>query len=136
MPTMHRQFSGFAAGLLVGAALTAGAFVSGPVTASHADADAQEPSRAASTSKVVFENARVRVKDVTFPPGVTGMHTHDLAHVGVVIQGGTLEFKYPDGKSETARLEAGGVGFRDANVTHEPVNPGKTPVRVIEVELK
>ena len=30
----------------------------------------------------------------------------------------------------------GGVGFRDANVTHEAINPGKTPVRVIEVELK
>jgi mannose-6-phosphate isomerase-like protein (cupin superfamily) len=80
----------------------------------------------------------VRVKDATFMPGVQkpGMHTHDLAHVGVVIQGGTLVFRYPDGKSETMELPVGGVGFRDANVTHEPVNPGKAPVRVIEVELK
>ena len=64
------------------------------------------------------------------------MHTHELAHVGVVIQGGTLVFKYPDGKSETAKLEPGGVGYRGANVSHEPVNTGTTPVRVIEVELK
>jgi mannose-6-phosphate isomerase-like protein (cupin superfamily) len=34
------------------------------------------------------------------------------------------------------KLEPGGAGYRDANVTHQPVNPGKTPVRVIEVELK
>jgi len=64
------------------------------------------------------------------------MHTHDLPHVGVVIQGGTLVFKYPDGMSETMKLDVGGVGFREANVTHEPVNTGSSPVRVIEVELK
>jgi hypothetical protein len=34
------------------------------------------------------------------------------------------------------KLDAGGVGFREANVTHDPTNPGKTAVRVIEVELK
>ena len=33
-------------------------------------------------------------------------------------------------------LEVGGVGFREAHVTHEPVNPGSSPVRVIEVEVK
>jgi quercetin dioxygenase-like cupin family protein len=125
---MNKQLSGFAAGLVVGAAIATGALVSGSPAAGQAPAK--------STSKVVLENERVRVKDVTFPPGVTGMHTHDLPHVGVVIQGGTLIFRYPDGKSETAKLEAGGVGFREANVSHEPVNPGKEPVRVIEVELK
>jgi hypothetical protein len=131
---MQRQRSGFVTGFLVGAALAAAALVGVPVAAGRAGAAAQGGGK--STAKVVLENARVRVRDVTFPPGVTGMHTHDLAHVGVVIQGGTLVFKYPDGKQETAKLEVGGVGFRDANVTHEPVNTGTTPVRVIEVELK
>jgi mannose-6-phosphate isomerase-like protein (cupin superfamily) len=84
----------------------------------------------------VLENARVRVKDVTFPPGVTPMHTHDLPHVGIVIQGGTLVFRSPDGKTETAKLETGGVGFREAKASHEPTNPGSSPIRVIEVELK
>ena len=64
------------------------------------------------------------------------MHTHELPHVGIVIQGGTLVFRYPEGKSETMNLEVGGVGFREANVTHEPVNPGSSLVRVIEVEVK
>ena len=135
MPHMRTHVPGFLAGLAAGAALTAVAFTGGPIVASGSD-QAGKPAAAASSSKIVLENSRVRVKDVTFPPGVTGMHTHDLPHVGVVIQGGTLEFRYPDGKTETAKLEAGGVGFREANVTHEPVNPGKTPVRVIEVELK
>jgi mannose-6-phosphate isomerase-like protein (cupin superfamily) len=134
MAGMHRQIPAFLAGALAGTALTVLAFTGGAIGARTLEtADA---SQAQSTSKIVLENDRVRVKDVTFPPGVTGMHTHDLPHVGVVIDGGVLEFRYPDGTTETAKLPRGGVGYRDANVTHEPVNPGKTPVRVIEVELK
>jgi uncharacterized RmlC-like cupin family protein len=133
---MQNQTSSFVTGLLVGASLAAAAFAAAPFVIGRVQASAQAGPKAQSTAKIVLENARVRVRDVTFPPGVTGMHTHELPHVGVVIQGGTLEFRYPDGKTETAKLETGGVGYRDANVTHEPVNKGTTPVRVIEVELK
>ena len=127
---------GFAAGLIAGAALTLAALAGGRLFVST-EAAAQQPAvKSQSTARIVLENDRVRVRDVTFPPGVTGMHTHELPHVGVVIEGGTLVFRYPDGKTETAKLPAGGVGFREANVSHEPTNPGKTPVRVIEVELK
>jgi mannose-6-phosphate isomerase-like protein (cupin superfamily) len=134
--------SGFASGVAAGLVLGIGVSVLAAMALSGQRAEAAAPTAAGqapqSTSKVVLENARVRVKDATFAPGVTnpGMHTHELAHVGVVINGGTLVFRYPDGKSETLDLPSGGVGFRDANVTHEAVNPGKTPVRVIEVELK
>jgi mannose-6-phosphate isomerase-like protein (cupin superfamily) len=131
---MRKDWMWFAAGILSGVLVTivGSAFAVVPAISAQ-----QKRAAAVPAPKIVLENARVRVRDVTFPPGVSaGMHTHDLPHVGVVIQGGTLVFKYPDGTSETAKLDAGGVGFRDANVTHEPTNPGKTPVRVIEVELK
>jgi quercetin dioxygenase-like cupin family protein len=130
---MKKLIAGFAAGLVLGSVLGSGALVNSSLSAKAADVS---QARSESTAKVVLENTRVRVRDVTFPPGVTGMHTHALPHVGIVIQGGTLVFKYPDGKSETMKLEAGGAGFREANVTHEPLNPGSSPVRVIEVELK
>jgi mannose-6-phosphate isomerase-like protein (cupin superfamily) len=93
---------------------------------------------ATNTSRVVLENDRVRVKEAIFQPNTPtpGMHTHDLPHVGVVIDGGKMIFRAPDGTTETMTLERGGVGYRGANVTHEPVNLGTTPVRVIEVELK
>ena len=133
---MKKLIAGFAAGLAVGLVAATAAFMSSPLAASAADASPQARGASASTAKIVLENTRVRVRDVTFPPGVTGMHTHELPHVGIVIQGGTLVFRYPDGKSETMNLEVGGVGFREANVTHEPVNPGSSPVRVIEVEVK
>ena len=132
---MKKLIAGFTAGLVLGCVLGTSALVSGRLSAKAADVS-QANARSESTAKVVLENTRVRVRDVTFPPGVTGMHTHALPHVGIVIQGGTLVFKYPDGKSETMKLEVGGAGFREANVTHEPVNPGSSPVRVIEVELK
>ena len=133
---MKNLIAGFTAGLAIGLVAATAALVSSPLTASAVDVSPQARGARASTAKVVLENARVRVRDVTFPPGVTGMHTHELPHVGIVIQGGTLVFKYPDGKSETMNLEVGGVGFREAHVTHEPVNPGSSPVRVIEVEVK
>ena len=133
---MKNSIAGFTAGLAIGLVAATAAFVSGPLTAGAVGVSPQARGAAASTVKVVLDNSRVRVRDVTFPPGVTGMHTHELPHVGVVIQGGTLVFRYPDGKSETMNLEVGGVGFREAHVTHEPVNPGSSPVRVIEVELK
>ncbi len=90
------------------------------------------------SSKVVLENDRVRVKEAVIVPGdkKPGMHTHEYPHVGVIIDGGTLQFNYPDGKTETAELKRGGVGYREANVTHEAVNIGKSTVRVIEVEIK
>ena len=133
---MKKYLAGFTAGLAVGSVLAAGALVSAGVRTDSFEVSPQATAKSQTTAKVVLENARVRVRDVTFPPGETPMHTHELAHVGVVIQGGTLVFKYPDGKSETAKLDAGGAGFREANVTHQPVNTGSTPVRVIEVELK
>jgi len=133
---MKNLIAGFTAGLAIGLVAATAAFVSSTLTASAVGVSPQARGANASTVKVVLDNSRVRVRDVTFPPGVTGMHTHDLPHVGIVIQGGTLIFKYPDGKSETMNLEVGGVGFREAHVTHEPVNPGSSPVRVIEVEVK
>jgi quercetin dioxygenase-like cupin family protein len=132
---MSKLITGITAGLILGLVLGTGALVSGPLMAA-VGLSPQASGKSQSTARIVLDNARVRVRDVTFPPGVTGMHTHELPHVGIVIQGGTLVFKYPDGQSETMKLDVGGVGFREANVTHEPVNTGSSPVRVIEVELK
>ena len=118
----------FVAGILLGVAATV-AVVTWRDTVSAAEKN---------SSKVVLENDRVRVKEAVFMPGDKrpGMHTHEFAHVGVVIDGGTLQFNYPDGKTETLELKRGGAGFREPNVTHEAVNMSKSPIRVIEVEIK
>jgi len=80
----------------------------------------------------------VRVRDVTFPPGVpdTEMHTHPYPHVGVILTPGSLAFTEPGKPAQTVAFEGGSVGYREANVTHQVTNPGTAPMRVIEVEIK
>jgi beta-alanine degradation protein BauB len=129
---MHTRRTAFFAGAAAGAVVTAIALGGRSVLA---DGNAQA---AKYPIKVVLENNRVRVRDVTFPPGVkdTGLHTHEFPHVGVILTAGSLTFTEPGKPTETTKFETGSVGFREANVTHEVANPGKTPMRVIEVELK
>jgi len=120
----------FASGLVAGSLLTASLAVARP--------GSELSAASKSTSRVVLENDRVRVKEAVFAPGDTqaAMHTHEYPHVGVVIDGGTLRFTAPDGATETLHLVSGGVGYRNANVSHQAVNTGREPVRVIEVEIK
>jgi quercetin dioxygenase-like cupin family protein len=129
---MHTRRTAFFAGAAAGAVVTAIALGGRSVLADGSAQAAKYP------IKVVLENNRVRVRDVTFPPGVkdTGLHTHEFPHVGVILTAGSLTFTEPGKPTETTKFETGSVGFREANVTHEVANPGKTPMRVIEVELK
>jgi beta-alanine degradation protein BauB len=88
-------------------------------------------------AKVLLENERVRVREVKLEPGVKpGPHTHPYAHVGVILDPGTLQFNNPDGKSEQVTFKSGSVGWRDAKVTHEVINISQSPMRIIEVEIK
>ena len=86
--------------MLVGGALVGGA-------------SAWSQAAAAPKYTIALENERVRVRDVTFPPGVleTGMHTHKYAHVGVILTEGALLFTDPAGKTERVEFKAGSVGF-------------------------
>ena len=134
---MIRGRAQFILGALAGAGLMA-VWDAGVASMPRAWAAPQAPSAAKYTAKVVLENARVRVRDVPFPPGVldTGMHTHEFAHVGVILTAGSLVFTDPGKPAETVKFDAGSVGFREAKATHQVANPGQAPMRVIEVELK
>jgi quercetin dioxygenase-like cupin family protein len=86
--------------------------------------------------KVLLENAQVRVREVTFAPGTGDTHTHEWAHVGVILTKGQLAFADKGKPEEVVSFEAGSAGFREANVTHLARNPGKETMKVIEVEIK
>jgi len=86
--------------------------------------------------KVLLENEQVRVREVVFAPGSGDTHTHPWAHVGVILTKGQLAFADAGKPEELVNFEAGSVGFREAKVTHLARNPGKTPMKVIEVEIK
>src|ERR687898_2253033 len=93
---------GFLAGLAVGIAVSIGGAVAWSQTGGGA-------AQGKAVYTTVLENERVRVRDVTFPPGVldTGMHTHEYAHVGVILTKGTLVFTDPDGKVDKVTFDAG-----------------------------
>lgn len=86
--------------------------------------------------KVLLENSQVRVREVTFAPGAGDTHTHEWAHVGVILTKGRLAFADTGKPEEVVPFEAGSAGFREAKVTHMVRNPGKEPMKVIEVEIK
>src|SRR6058998_483978 len=114
----------FLAGLTAGALVTGFSFHFYPAGAAE------------NAARILLENERVRVREVKLEPGVKpGPHTHPYAHVGVILDPGTLQFNNPDGKSEQVTFKSGSVGWRDAKVTHEVINISQSPMRIIEVEI-
>jgi quercetin dioxygenase-like cupin family protein len=83
----------------------------------------------------IFENARVRMMEVTFAPGDSiAMHGHP-DHAVYVVTGGTLRVTNSDGKTMTAELKAGNPIWFDA-VIHAAKNIGTTSLKLLVVELK
>src|SRR5262245_28938456 len=98
---MHTRRTAFFAGAAAGAVVTAIVLGGRSVVADASAQPAKYP------IKVGLENSRVRVRDVTFPPGVrdTGLHTHEFPHVGVILTAGTLTFTEPGKATETTNFE-------------------------------
>ena len=90
-------------------------------------------------TRLLFENDRVRVWDLSLEPGESsGLHTHQNDYLYVVIGGGSLQTASSDGQRHPPRpMEDGEVHFRtvDQTDTHEAINVGERPWRNIVVEL-
>jgi mannose-6-phosphate isomerase-like protein (cupin superfamily) len=131
------QGRSYLAGLVTGVFVTAvvGLVVVAGQAAPGAGAQAQAAMKEPAI-KVLLENAQVRVREVTFAPGAGDTHTHPYAHVGVILTKGQLTFADKGKPEETVSFEAGSAGYREAKVTHLVRNPGKEPMKVIEVEVK
>jgi quercetin dioxygenase-like cupin family protein len=91
-------------------------------------------------SKLLFENDRVRVWDLTLAPGEsTGKHRHTEDYLYVVVGGGSLQGVDTDGtKGESRQMADGDVRWRDVEGedVHEAINTGDTLWRNIIVEVK
>lgn len=86
--------------------------------------------------KLLLENEHVRVLEYTLQPGERDQpHTHP-PKVSYVVTGGTLRITTADGKSFLAEDAAGTATWAGAVGRHFVENVGKTPVRVVLVEVK
>ena len=131
------QGRGYLTGLVTGTLATTVILVVGfNVVTNGARRQAAAAPTSAPVVKVLLENAQVRVRQVDFAPGAGDTHTHPWAHVGVILTKGQLAFADVGKPEETVSFEAGSAGFREAKITHQVRNPGKEPMRVIEVEVK
>ncbi len=85
--------------------------------------------------KLLFENERIRVLEITFKPGdKIASHSHP-DHVIYVLSEGALKITRADGKITEVNAKPGQVMWTAAE-THSAVNPGKTELKAIIVELK
>lgn len=85
--------------------------------------------------KLLYENDRVRVMEVSFQPGQKiAEHSHP-DHFVTVLEPGTLTISKPDGTSNAVQLATKQVVWIPAE-SHWAENTGKTPVKLLVTELK
>ena len=85
--------------------------------------------------KLIYENDRVRVMQVTFQVGEkVAEHSHP-DHFVYVLEGGNVKITKADGTVTDVELKVGDVVWINAE-THWAINTGTTPVRLLVTELK
>lgn len=88
-------------------------------------------------TKVLVENDKVLVTEVTFKPGDEGASVARGYRVVRYLTGGTQQFTYADGKTEKFERKAGGVAAREADKQASKIkNVGKTTLVVYVVNIK
>lgn len=86
--------------------------------------------------KLIFENSQVRVIRVKMGPGQkVPLHEHVLNRVVVYLTDQNGSMTTPDGKTEIAKHNAGGVSW-GGPVKHKEANLKGTPFEAVVVELK
>ena len=89
-------------------------------------------------TKVIVDNNKLRVTQYYSLPGKDvcgkGQHSHP-AHLTVILTGGTVTITNVHGKVITQQAPAGATFWSPAE-THEVVNSGKLPMKILIIETK
>jgi negative regulator of sigma E activity len=125
-----KKLINFVVGIVVPAFIMAGGIVNSAV--------AQEKAAKASVKlKVLLENAKVRVYEVTYKPGDENTSIVSTStRIIRPLRGGTLQLTYADGKKETVIRKAGEPYMLEPGPAYTTKNIGKTVVRLYVVQLK
>jgi beta-alanine degradation protein BauB len=103
-------------------------------------ADAQDAAKVQPQAyRVALENDKIRVLDYNSRPGMgvcgNGMHSHP-AHLTVVVSGGSVRIRTPDGKTVEQNDIPVGVVFWSEAETHNVENISGSNMRSLIIELK
>ncbi len=87
--------------------------------------------------KVITENDKVRVYEVTYVPGAENTAVaSSTMRVVRGLKGGTLERRYADGKKENVVYKTGDVRINEVSPAYTAKNIGKSEVRLYVVLIK
>ncbi len=120
----------FVVGIVIPAFIMAGGVASSAVAQEKA-------AKGTPTTKVLLDNAKVRVIEVTFKPGDTNTGIVSTSYRIVrALTAGTTQYAYADGKKETKVRKAGDVWIAEPGPAYTSTNVGKTVAKVYVVQLK
>ena len=100
-----------------------------------AKAEKAPTAKGTGSSKVLFENEKVRVTEARFKPGEGGASQERPARLTYQIQGGTFLRTYPDGKKEKIDARTGEWRWLEKG-TYSFENVGKTEIIQHTVRFK
>ena len=89
---------------------------------------------ASNVYKLLNENDKVRVLQVTFKPNDVAKMHHHPSHVVYALKGGKISLT-SEGKTQEMEIKTGEVIFLDAQ-DHEAKNIGESVLDLLVVELK
>ena len=105
----------------------------GSVTASMAQ---DKAGAGAPTTKVLLDNAKVRVTETTWKPGQENTPNSSIYRVGRALTNGTMQKTFADGKKEVVNRKAGDVYFLEPSAAYTNKNIGMTPFTTFNVQMK
>ena len=125
-----KKFISIVVGIVVPAFIMAGGMAGSAVAQDKA-------AKGAPTQKVLVENAKVKVYEVTYKPGDTNTAiASTTTRIVRALTGGTTQWTYADGKKETKVRKAGDVWIAEPGPAYTNTNTGKTDVKIYVVQLK
>ena len=130
----------FGVGLLIAASMLVGVTAVPAMAQDKAkDAKAASPAKAEKGKpvvKVLFQNDKTRVVEVTFRPGDAGQSVARPFRVARALKGGTLTRMWADGKVDKETFKTGEVKVFEPTAAYIPKNEGKSDVVLYVVFFK
>jgi uncharacterized RmlC-like cupin family protein len=92
----------------------------------------------AQSTHAPIENEYVRVVWATDKPvdKPGTLHEHKQNRVMIYLDAGVMRIAYADGHVENQKWKAGEIAWSPANGMHTSQNVGKTPLRIVELEIR